>query len=186
MMMRCVAVQVGILLGLMCKYMCEECDFQIFSSPSDTHPQSNLRVELRDGTVLENVRIALEAMSTLGNGCEFPFEYLEQLIREHKKVCRLGLSAIGACIRADCFIVVVVVICCCYGTLQIDQLIVLADRHIAPGHDEMVGDSDASQVLLLCSLILLVSFFAFSLLFSEVFAFRRAVSREFCASTGRK
>jgi hypothetical protein len=41
-------MQVGILLGLMCKYMCEECDFQIFSS-AGTYPHSNRSVELKDG-----------------------------------------------------------------------------------------------------------------------------------------
>ena len=27
-------MEVGVLLGLMCKYMCEECDFRLFASPA--------------------------------------------------------------------------------------------------------------------------------------------------------
>jgi telomerase protein component 1 len=66
--------------------MCEECDFQIFSSPGPSHQQPNLRVELKDGTILHNMKAVLEAVEQLGYECQFPFGYLEDLIRTRRKV----------------------------------------------------------------------------------------------------
>jgi hypothetical protein len=57
------------------------------------------------------MRLVLDAANEMGEELEFPFEYLEQLIKEKRRV---------------------------------DQLIVLADRHIAPGYEEMEGSSPAS------------------------------------------
>ena len=80
-------LDIGSLLGLMCKYMCEECDFRIFSSPG-TGEKCHLQVELKDGTVLDNMKIVAELANSgqLGGGCEFPFDYMEDLIRERKVI----------------------------------------------------------------------------------------------------
>jgi hypothetical protein len=78
--------EVGILLGLMCKYMCEECDFQIFSSPKGAQTTCNRRVELKDGTILDNMADVLTAALEMGDATEFPFEYIEELIRARKKI----------------------------------------------------------------------------------------------------
>ena len=70
--------QVGALLGLMCKYACEECDFRIFSSPSPKHPDTcHLPVSLTEGSILDNVNKVSELGKELGEGSEFPFDYME-------------------------------------------------------------------------------------------------------------
>jgi len=67
--------------------MCEECDFRIFASPGGQE-KCHLPVELKDGTVLDNMKIVAEIANSgqLGGGCEFPFDYVEDLIREKKVI----------------------------------------------------------------------------------------------------
>lgn len=62
---------------LMCKYACEECDFRVFSSPSDAHPKGHLAVDITDGSILENVQTAIQQATSLGTATQFPFNYLE-------------------------------------------------------------------------------------------------------------
>jgi len=78
--------EVGILLGLMCKYMCEECDFRIFSSAKRANGPTHTSVELLDGTILDNMAVVLQSMDNLGTEFEFPFAYLEELILQRKKI----------------------------------------------------------------------------------------------------
>lgn len=82
---------IGYLLGLMCKYVCEECDFRIYSSTSAKHPTtSHLGVELADGTILDNMKHVAEKAKELGEADSgFPFEYLESLISQKKKIDNL-------------------------------------------------------------------------------------------------
>eukprot|EP01090_Pellita_catalonica_P022069 TRINITY_DN8444_c0_g1_i1.p1 TRINITY_DN8444_c0_g1~~TRINITY_DN8444_c0_g1_i1.p1 ORF type:complete len:910 (+),score=188.39 TRINITY_DN8444_c0_g1_i1:83-2812(+) len=77
----------GVLLGLMCKYMCEQCDFRIFASAA-VHPKSHLTVTLKDGTILDNMAAvaAVAASGQLGDGFQFPFDYLEDLIRDKVRI----------------------------------------------------------------------------------------------------
>ena len=79
--------EVGILLGLMCKYMCEECDFRIFSSPASSS-KCHLKIDLQEGTILDNMHVVLEKASSgeLGGDNQFPFDYFEELIEQKKKV----------------------------------------------------------------------------------------------------
>jgi telomerase protein component 1 len=79
-------VEVGVLLGLMCKYMCEECDFRIFSSAKRGNSVSHESVELRDGTILDNMAVVMNSMENLGTDFVFPFAYLEDLILQNKKI----------------------------------------------------------------------------------------------------
>mmetsp|Transcript_17840 Transcript_17840/g.53578 ORF Transcript_17840/g.53578 Transcript_17840/m.53578 type:complete len:805 (+) Transcript_17840:292-2706(+) len=74
--------EVGILLGLMCKYMCEECDFRLFGS------RSQCSVDLEPGTILDNMQrvIRIADSSDLGDACVFPFSYMEELIRDGTRV----------------------------------------------------------------------------------------------------
>lgn len=78
-------VEVGVLLGLMCKYMCEECDFRIVASPKGSGP-SHASVELTDGTILDNMSVVMQSANQLGKGFDFPYEYLEGLIQTRKKI----------------------------------------------------------------------------------------------------
>jgi len=82
--------EVGILLGLMCKYMCEECDFLIFSSPG-SEPKCYLPVDLLPGTILDNMKVVqdLAGSGSLGQEQHFPFEYIETLICQRKKIDNL-------------------------------------------------------------------------------------------------
>jgi len=104
-------VEVGILLGLMCKYMCEECDFRVVGSPKGNNGVSHQSVQLKDGTILDNMNIVMEQANNIGTGFEFPFEYFEELIQDRKKI---------------------------------DNIIILSNDTIAPGHNEMYGNGAAS------------------------------------------
>lgn len=58
---------IGYLLGLMCKYVCEDCDFRVYSSPSATHPNTNhLPVQLKEGSILENMAAVAQVAAQLG------------------------------------------------------------------------------------------------------------------------
>ena len=48
--------QVGVLLGLMCKYVCEECDFRVFAGAQNPNP-SHVAVELIEGSILQNMEV---------------------------------------------------------------------------------------------------------------------------------
>jgi len=82
---------VGVLLGLMCKYMCEECDFRIVAAPG-THPQSHLSIELQEGTVLDNMGTVLSRASSgelSPDDFIFPYDYMEECIRGRKVIDNL-------------------------------------------------------------------------------------------------
>lgn len=84
-------LDVGVLLGLMCKYMCEECDFRIVGEPG-SHHQSHLSVELQEGTVLDNMATVLNKAKSgeLNNSSfQFPYDYVEECIRERKVIDNL-------------------------------------------------------------------------------------------------
>ena len=83
--------QLGYLLGLMCKYVCEECDFRIWASPSSSSGNvSHLGVDLVDGTILANMDKVAEKAALLGEASHpFPLEYLENLIATKKRIDNL-------------------------------------------------------------------------------------------------
>eukprot|EP01124_Arcella_intermedia_P006950 TRINITY_DN1421_c0_g1_i1.p1 TRINITY_DN1421_c0_g1~~TRINITY_DN1421_c0_g1_i1.p1 ORF type:complete len:2329 (+),score=518.76 TRINITY_DN1421_c0_g1_i1:65-7051(+) len=82
--------EVGYMLGLMCKYVCEDCDFQIYSSPSDSNPETNhLSVDLIEGTILDNMKVVAEKAKLLGAEGIFPYDYLEDMIRDKRRVDNL-------------------------------------------------------------------------------------------------
>lgn len=79
--------EVGYLLGLMCKYVCEDCDFRVWSSPSGTVTTSHLPVQLIEGSILDNMSVVAEVASKLGEKPgDFPFDYLEEMIRDKRRV----------------------------------------------------------------------------------------------------
>lgn len=82
--------EIGYLLGLMCKYVCEDCDFRIYASPSASNPDSShIGVELSEGTILDNMKIVADQASKLGDDSIFPYDYLEDLIRTKRKIDNL-------------------------------------------------------------------------------------------------
>eukprot|EP01129_Flabellula_baltica_P005804 TRINITY_DN2127_c0_g1_i1.p1 TRINITY_DN2127_c0_g1~~TRINITY_DN2127_c0_g1_i1.p1 ORF type:complete len:2266 (+),score=515.97 TRINITY_DN2127_c0_g1_i1:47-6844(+) len=79
--------EIGYLLGLMCKYVCEDCDFRVYSSPSSLYPNtSHLPVELIEGTILDNMKLVAEVAEKLGDGDEFPYDYIEDMIRDKRRI----------------------------------------------------------------------------------------------------
>jgi len=79
-------LDVAILLGLMCQDVCEECDFRIFSSPSETSQRCDLSVTLQPNTILDNIKRVMKEAEKLGGGTDFPYEYLEELIAKRIKI----------------------------------------------------------------------------------------------------
>lgn len=79
--------EVGYLLGLMCKYVCEDCDFRVWSSPSASSTTGHLPVQLIEGSILDNMSVVAEVAEKLGDKPgEFPFDYLEEMIRDKRHV----------------------------------------------------------------------------------------------------
>ena len=71
---------VGVLLGLMCKYMCEECEFILFA-------KNYTSVTLQPGTILDNMSRVQEQVQKMDmGGCVFPDSYLVQMVKDRKKV----------------------------------------------------------------------------------------------------
>lgn len=82
--------QLGYLLGLMCKYVCEECDFRIWASPPSPASECHRGVELEEGTILANMEKVAAMAKTLGQASHpFPTSYLEDLIARKKKIDNL-------------------------------------------------------------------------------------------------
>lgn len=77
----------------MCKYVCEECDFRVFggkTSDGETH----IEVQLAEGTILDNMAIVNSQAERLQEEAPsdevlFPFEYLEDLIKNRRKIDNL-------------------------------------------------------------------------------------------------
>ena len=51
-------VEVAVLMGLMCKYSCEECDFVVFSAQKQMYSS----VQLAKGTILDNMQTVLDSL----------------------------------------------------------------------------------------------------------------------------
>jgi len=78
---------VAILLGLMIQDSCEECDFRVFSSPGrDSNGKCDIAVPLEANTILNNVKRIEEYATRLGGGTDFPYDYLEGLIKRKEKI----------------------------------------------------------------------------------------------------
>jgi len=80
-------LEIAILLGLMIQDCCENCDFRIFSSPSQSSKgRCDLSVPLESNTILNNVARVIKYSETLGGGTDFPYDYIEDLIRQRKVI----------------------------------------------------------------------------------------------------
>jgi len=72
-------VEVGILLGLMCKYMCEECDFRVVA-------EDHISVELQPGNILANMANVMETVRANPGSFSFPHNYFDNLVLQRKKI----------------------------------------------------------------------------------------------------
>ena len=80
-------MQIGLLLGLMLRFVCENSDFKIFSSPKPPRSMECYRtIEIEGDNIIENLDEALEEVCKLGGGTDFPFNYLEKIIEEKTHV----------------------------------------------------------------------------------------------------
>ena len=75
--------RIGILMGLMLRFVSETSDFKIFSSPKD-NSESYLTVDIEGDDILGNMNNVLKQMTKLGTATHFPFSYFTDLI-EHSK-----------------------------------------------------------------------------------------------------
>lgn len=75
----------GILLGLMLRYVCESSDVIAFSSPG-RHQKCWFPITLQSENILENMKAVEEQSSVLGGGTDFPYDFVQTLIQEHKHV----------------------------------------------------------------------------------------------------
>mmetsp|Transcript_9875 Transcript_9875/g.19573 ORF Transcript_9875/g.19573 Transcript_9875/m.19573 type:complete len:616 (+) Transcript_9875:833-2680(+) len=103
-------IEVGIMLGLMLKQVCESSEFLIFSSPSGG--KCWMPVQLSQDGILSSINEVLHATKGLGQGTDFPFDYLEGMISSRT---------------------------------HIDQLFILSDMMISPGHNEMSNCNSGSS-----------------------------------------
>jgi telomerase protein component 1 len=123
---------IAILMGLMLKYVCQECDLRIFSSPGGYgyghghghggagSRKCHLPVHLDGDGILSNFGKVRAARAGLGGGTDFPFDYLEDMIA--------GKSPDGGVLGGGGG-----------APPRIDNFFILSDMMIAPGRMEMGG-----------------------------------------------
>jgi telomerase protein component 1 len=80
--------EIATLLGLMCKYVCEDCDFKVFGKRRGMK-EYHTSVELIPGTILDNMAVVDRISSTTEPGAYFPLEFLEELLRTRTKLDNL-------------------------------------------------------------------------------------------------
>jgi hypothetical protein len=74
-------------MGLMLRFVCETSEFKIFSSPKPVRgPLCYREIDFEGDNILESLDLALEEVCKLGGGTDFPFDYLETIIKEGRHV----------------------------------------------------------------------------------------------------
>jgi len=69
-------MDVGLLMSVMMKYACEECDFYVFSSPGQEVTSSFMHITKFDkDNLLANIELIKGEAQKLGGGTDFPFEF---------------------------------------------------------------------------------------------------------------
>ncbi|XP_077996822.1 telomerase protein component 1-like [Glandiceps talaboti] len=86
-------LEVGVLLGLMCKYSCEDCQM-IACGPADNYK----RVELEKGTILDNMQKLLQYAKDFeliaSRGC-IPVDMLRDILRDRQQIDNLIVLSDG-------------------------------------------------------------------------------------------
>ena len=79
-------MEVGILLGLMCKYSCEKCTMMVYGGANYTE------VQLKDGTILDNmanVKTTATEQGVLGQAGNIPIQFLTNMLVDRTEVDNL-------------------------------------------------------------------------------------------------
>ncbi len=80
-------MDVGLLMSIMMKYACEECDFYIFSSPGYENHSCYLPIrEFNKENLLSNVEPIKTEAQKLGGGTDFPFEFWLEAIEKKRHI----------------------------------------------------------------------------------------------------
>ena len=80
-------MEVGILLGLMCKYSCEKCTMMVYGGGANF-----TEVELKEGTILDNmanVKTTATEQGVLGHVGDIPIQFLTNMLVERTQVDNL-------------------------------------------------------------------------------------------------
>ena len=72
--------EIGVLMGLMLKYVCESSKVCAFSSPRGLDGKCWVEVEVNSDSILDNMKTVMEKSSILGGGTDFPHDFLESMI----------------------------------------------------------------------------------------------------------
>jgi telomerase protein component 1 len=73
--------EIGVLMGLMLKYVCESSKVCAFSSPGiGSDGKCWLEVETRSDSILDNMKTVFDQSTMLGGGTDFPYDFLESMI----------------------------------------------------------------------------------------------------------
>lgn len=80
-------MQVGMLMGLMIKHIFDEAKIAVFAGPKPPHTRPWIEVPITSDNLLENMQAGLNLATQLNQGVEhFPFDYMEDLIKNREKV----------------------------------------------------------------------------------------------------
>ena len=79
-------MQVGLLMSVMMKYACEECDFYIFSSPGETGSCYEQITTFNKEDLLANIESIQQESHKLGGGTDFPFEFWLDAIEKKRHI----------------------------------------------------------------------------------------------------
>ena len=110
-------MQVGVLLGLMLRYVCESSEFIVFSSPG-RHNKCWFPVELPKDGIRDDILGSMETVlkqgrENLGGGTDFPYDYVTGIINKHTHV---------------------------------DQIFMFSDMMVSPGYEEFMGTQTGGRL----------------------------------------
>ena len=79
-------MDVGLLMSIMLKHACAECEFYIFSSPGSTHSCYEPITTFDKENLLANIETIKERSRILGGGTDFPFEFWLEAIEKKRHI----------------------------------------------------------------------------------------------------
>ncbi|ELU05341.1 hypothetical protein CAPTEDRAFT_193037 [Capitella teleta] len=92
-------MEVGVLLGLMCKHSCEECSMIVYGS------SDHRTVDLEKGTILDNMESVIRLQTLLNSGSARPFPFpndiLTNILKDRSKIENLIILSAGLKMRSE-------------------------------------------------------------------------------------